>query len=57
MLQEVTLADGSTLTLPGIVPKLSRTPGSHRFAAPTLGQHTEQVLAEIALAPQRQNQK
>ncbi len=57
MLQEVTLADGSTLTLPGIVPKLSRTPGSHRFAAPTLGQHTEQVLAEIALAQQRQHQK
>jgi formyl-CoA transferase len=39
MLQDVTLDDGSTLTLPGIVPKLSRTPGSHRSHAPTIGQH------------------
>ena len=47
MLQVVTLADGSSLTVPGIVPKLSRTPGAHRFAAPGVGQHTAQVLAEL----------
>jgi formyl-CoA transferase len=39
MLEDVRLDDGSTLTLPGIVPKLSRTPGRHRTNAPTLGQH------------------
>jgi formyl-CoA transferase len=48
MLQDVTLADGATITLPGIVPKLSRTPGSHRRNAPALGEHTAQVLAELA---------
>ncbi|OYU99533.1 MAG: formyl-CoA transferase, partial [Burkholderiales bacterium PBB5] len=48
MLQAITLADGSTLTVPGVVPKLSRTPGGHRHNAPTLGQHTDEVLAELA---------
>jgi formyl-CoA transferase len=48
MLMPVTLADGSTLLTPGIVPKLSRTPGSHRRNAPTLGQDSEAVLAALA---------
>src|SRR5205085_644850 len=30
MLQPLRMDDGSDLTVPGIVPKLSRTPGSHR---------------------------
>jgi formyl-CoA transferase len=47
MLQTVTLADGSLLAVPGIVPKLSRTPGRHRRNAPTLGQDTAVVLAEL----------
>ena len=38
------MADGSTLSLPGIVPKLSRTPGSHRRNAPEIGQDTGAVL-------------
>jgi len=48
MLQEVPMEDGSTLLTPGIVPKLSRTPGSHRRAAPALGQDTQAVLDELA---------
>ncbi|MDZ7589390.1 MAG: CoA transferase [Rubrivivax sp.] len=48
MLQDITLEDGSTLTVPGIVPKLSRTPGRQRRNAPRLGQDDEQVLAELA---------
>ncbi len=44
MLQEQRLTDGSTLTLPGIVPKLSRTPGRHHRPAPSLGQDTPEVL-------------
>ena len=47
MLESVTLSDGSTLTVPGFVPKLSRTPGGHRRNAPTLGQDTEAVLREL----------
>ncbi|ODV09727.1 MAG: formyl-CoA transferase [Rubrivivax sp. SCN 70-15] len=48
MLMPVRLADGSTLLTPGIVPKLSRTPGSHRRNAPALGQDNEAVLAALA---------
>jgi len=49
MLQSVRMSDGSELTVPGIVPKLSRTPGSHRRNAPTLGQDSDAVLREVGL--------
>lgn len=39
MLLAVTTADGLTLQVPGIVPKLSATPGGITSVAPTLGQH------------------
>ena len=51
MIASLTLDDGSTLSVPGIVPKLSRTPGAHRHNAPTLGQDTDAVLREIGLSP------
>jgi formyl-CoA transferase len=48
MLAEVRLGDGSTVAVPGIVPKLSRTPGRHRFNAPMkVGQDTDAVLAAL----------
>jgi len=53
MLHEITLADGSRLAVPGIVPKLSRTPGRHRRNAPALGQDSDDVLAELAAQPRR----
>jgi formyl-CoA transferase len=49
MLQQVKLSDGSQLTVPGVVPKLSITPGQHRRNAPVLGQDTEEILKEIGL--------
>ena len=49
MISQTTLADGSTLALPGIVPKLSRTPGSHRRNAPEIGQDTDAVLQDMGL--------
>lgn len=49
MLQEVQLEDGSALTVPGIVPKLSLTPGSQRTPAPGLGQDTHRILSEMGL--------
>ena len=49
MLQQITMADGSTLSVPGVVPKLSRTPGGQRRNAPDLGQHTDEVLRSIGL--------
>lgn len=45
MILDTTSADGSPLKVPGIVPKLSATPGQLRRLAPTLGQHTAEVLA------------
>ena len=49
MILQTTMADGSTLALPGIVPKLSRTPGSHRRNAPEIGQDTDAVLHDMGL--------
>jgi len=49
MLDQVRMDDGSTLTVPGIVPKLSATPGRHLRNAPTLGQDSGDVLREIGL--------
>lgn len=43
--------EGRELEVPGIVPKLSRTPGSVRTAAPRLGEDTDAVLAAMGLAP------
>ena len=50
MIQTVTSAEGLTLTVPGIVPKLSATPGAIRSPAPTLGQHQAQVLGALPSA-------
>ncbi len=49
MLQHITLADGSGLTVPGIVPKLSSTPGGQHRNAPALGQDTDEVLRGLGL--------
>ena len=53
MLKQVHLDDGSALTVPGIVPKLSRTPGSHRRNAPKIGQDTETVLLGMGLSSEQ----
>jgi formyl-CoA transferase len=49
MLQHVTMDDGSNMMVPGIIPKLSRTPGEHRRNAPALGQDTDTILRGIGL--------
>jgi formyl-CoA transferase len=53
MLEEIRTDDGDTLKVPGIVPKLSATPGSHRRNAPALGQDTDDVLRELGLTPEQ----
>jgi formyl-CoA transferase len=55
MLEQVTMADGALLQVPGIVPKLSLTPGEQRRNAPTLGQDTDAVLKELGLTPTQIN--
>jgi formyl-CoA transferase len=51
MLSEVTLEDGSRIAVPGVVPRLSATPGGQRRNAPWLGQDTDDVLREVGLTP------
>ena len=53
MLQQVTMSHGSTMAVPGFVPKLSLTPASHRRDAPTLGQDTDAVLREVGLSQEQ----
>ena len=47
MIETVIAGDGEPLKVPGIVPKLSATPGRIRSAAPKLGEHTDEVLREL----------
>jgi len=47
MIRQIKLTDGSTLKVPGIVPKLSVTPGDFDGGGPALGEHTETVLRDL----------
>ena len=47
MLQSVKLPDGRDCRMPGIVPKLSQTPGTTDWIGPALGEHTDSVLATL----------
>lgn len=47
MIREHTLDDGRAVKLPGIVPKLSETPGNTRWIGPKLGEHTNEVLSAL----------
>jgi formyl-CoA transferase len=49
MIMDSTLPDGTAIKLPGIVPKLSATPGEVRSPAPALGQHTDEVLSGLGI--------
>lgn len=53
MLDTVHMDDGTELAVPGIVPKLSRTPGSHRRNAPAIGQDTDAVLRDMGLSAEQ----
>ena len=48
-LVEVEDADHGTIVMPGVVPKLSATPGSVRWTGPRLGEHTDEVLTAAGL--------
>lgn len=47
MLLSAKLPDGKPFKMPGIVPKLSDTPGGVEWTGPQLGEHTEQILAAL----------
>jgi formyl-CoA transferase len=49
MIESHPLPDGLRVDFPGIVPKLSETPGETRWLGPKLGEHTAEVLASIGI--------
>jgi formyl-CoA transferase len=56
MLLPTLQADGTEMLLPGVVPKLSRTPGRSRQPAPmAVGQDSEAILKEMGLTPEQIN--
>ncbi|MCY1545659.1 Succinyl-CoA--L-malate CoA-transferase beta subunit [compost metagenome] len=46
VIESVTSAGGLTVEVPGVVPKLSASPGGIHDRAPTLGEHTDAVLKQ-----------
>ncbi|MGB3123460.1 MAG: CaiB/BaiF CoA-transferase family protein [Pseudomonas sp.] len=49
MLLTAELPGGVSVKMPGIVPKLSETPGGVNWQGPTLGQHTDDILGSLGL--------
>jgi formyl-CoA transferase len=49
MILPIPLPDGTVVDFPGIVPKLSETPGVTEWLGPGLGEHAEEVLATIGI--------
>ncbi|MEO1827545.1 MULTISPECIES: CaiB/BaiF CoA transferase family protein [Pseudomonas] len=47
MFLSATLPDGKAFKMPGIVPKLSDTPGSAEWTGPALGEHTDSILRQL----------
>jgi len=52
MIVEVETGSGETVKQVGVSVKLSETPGSIRSLAPTLGQHSDAILADLGYSPQ-----
>lgn len=49
MIQTFTRPNGNPLKVPGVLPKLSATPGRIGNGGPALGQHTDDVLDELGI--------
>ncbi|MFL9671626.1 CaiB/BaiF CoA transferase family protein [Pseudomonas marginalis] len=49
MLLNAELPGGVSVKMPGIVPKLSETPGAVNWQGPRLGQHTDDILGSLGL--------
>lgn len=47
MFLQAKLPDGKDFKMPGIVPKLSETPGTSEWVGPQLGEHNAQVLNDL----------
>jgi formyl-CoA transferase len=47
MLLSARLPDGNSIRVPGIVPKMSATPGEMKWTGSKLGEHTNLVLEQL----------
>jgi formyl-CoA transferase len=47
MIERHAMADGRMLAVPGVVPKLTQTPGGTEWLGPALGAHNDEVLAAL----------
>ena len=48
-IESIQMRDGTTLDVPSVLPKLSRTPGSIKTLAPDIGENTDEILQSIGL--------
>ena len=49
MIQTIQRSGGKPLKVPGVLPRLSATPGRLGGGGPALGEHTDQVLDELGI--------
>ena len=54
MIRQFRLKDGKAVHLPGIVPKLSATPGATRWIGPELGEHNAEILGALGYSAEQQ---
>jgi len=56
MIHSHRLKDGQSVKLPGIVPKMSETPGRTKWIGPALGEHTAEVLSALGYSAEQQQE-